>query len=340
MKNSRKKLFSTLFFFAVLILTAWYVFHDENLTQVVHYLSTADLRYVIPAVGFVIAFILGESVVIHYLLKSLGSKVRFSHCALYSFIGFFYSAITPSASGGQPMQVVAMRRDGIPASISAVVLALVTIAYKLVLVLLGLLVLVFRPEPIIRYLEDVEGLMYLGLLLNVAFITFLLLVVFSPTITRNCLNWLLRIVNRIRPHSDPERLRSRLEATIDNYNGTADFFREHPGICLNIFVITLVQRLCLFSVVWFTYQAFGLYGKPAWVVIGLYAMISVAVDMLPLPGGMGISETLFLEIFEPIFSEAMVVPAMLVARGISYYTQLAISAIMTGLSQILLRKKK
>lgn len=341
MKNPiPKKLLSTLFFIVVFVLTFWYVFHDENLNQVLYFLGTARMCYIIPAVIFVIFFILGESVVIHYLLGKLGTKVSFFHCSLFSFIGFFYSSITPSASGGQPMQVVAMHRDGISGAVATVVLGIVTITYKLVLVLLGCTVLLFRPEGIMRYLEDVEPLMYLGLLLNVAFIVFLLMVVFWPSLVRSCANGLFRLIHRIRPFSNPEKVSARLEETISSYSGTAAFFRENPRIIVHVFFITLLQRMCLFTVVWFTYRAFGLRGESPFVIIMLYAMISVAVDMLPVPGGMGISETLFLSIYEPIFGEALVLPGMMICRGIGYYTQLVISAVMTGFAHLFLRQKK
>ena len=39
-------------------------------------------------------------------------------------------------------------------------------------------------------------------------------------------------------------------------------------------------------------------------VMFLQAGISVSVDMLPLPGGMGISEGLFMVIFKKVFGEA------------------------------------
>lgn len=339
-KDIRNKLLNILFFFGLLGLSLWYIFHDENLTQVFQYLGTADFRFVIPAVGAVIAYILGESVILRYLLHRLGANPRFSHCCLYSFIGFFYCAITPSASGGQPMQVVAMRRDGIPAPVSAVVLAIVTVAYKAVLVLLGVGVLVFRPECILVYLDGVEMLMYIGLVLNVAFILLLLMVVFHPGAVRCGVNLIFRLVQKVHRFKDPEKILQRLDASIGNYRGTAEFFRSNPRIIANVFVLTLIQRFCLFSVVWFTYQAFGLKGASPLILTMLYAMISVAVDMLPLPGGMGISETLFLSIFEPVFGQALVLPGMIVCRGISYYTQLLISAVMTGVSRFVFRKKK
>ena len=74
-------------------------------------------------------------------------------------------------------------------------------------------------------------------------------------------------------------------------------------------------------------------------IVVLQGMISVAVDMLPLPGGMGISETLFSSIFLPIFGAELVLPGMILCRGISYYTQLLISAIMTVAAHLVFRKR-
>ncbi len=339
-KQTRRKLFSAVFFFVVLALTLWYVFRDENLSKVADYLTDANLCYVLLAVGAVIAFILGESVVICYLLHRLGTRPRFTHCCLFSFVGFFYSAITPSASGGQPMQVLYMRRDGIPGAVSTVVLAIVTITYKLVLVVVGLAVMLLRPASVMACMDGVDALVYLGLGLNTVFIALLLAAVFHPSAIRNALNALFRLLHRLRPFRNPDKVMARVQSSLDQYRDTAAFFKREPRIIAEVFFITLVQRFCLFSVVFFTYQAFGLSGQSAVSMVLLYAMISVAVDMLPLPGGMGISETLFLAIFEPIFGPELVLPGMIVCRGISYYTQLLISGIMTGAAQVVFRKKK
>ena len=51
--------------------------------------------------------------------------------------------------------------------------------------------------------------------------------------------------------------------------------------------------------------------------------------MLPLPGGMGASETLFLRLFESVFGAALVLPGMVLSRGISYYVELFLCAVLT-----------
>lgn len=339
-KKRLKKYLNLLFLLVVFVLTIWSVFRGQSLNRVVALLLSADPVWIVPSIFCVLLFILGESVVIHYLMKTLGVGVRFSHCCLYSFIGFFYSCITPSASGGQPMQIIAMRKDQIPVAVSTVVLAIVTITYKLVLVLLGAAVLLFRPSALMLYLEPVLPIVYLGMFLNVVFIVLLLLLVFYPGIVRSAAVSILGLVGRIRPFRHPERQAQRLDRIMGQYEGTAAYYRTHKRVFFQVLFITALQRLALFAVTWFTYRAFRLSGQSFPVITSLQGMISVAVDMLPLPGGMGISENLFLDIFRPIFGEVLVLPGMLLSRGISYYTQLIISAVMTVAAAFILREKK
>lgn len=339
-KFNRKTILNGLFLIVVFALTLWSVFSGVDLRQLADYLSNANPYYTILSIICVLGFVLGESVIIHYLLKTLDSNISFSHCCLYSFIGFFYSCITPSASGGQPMQLIAMRKDKIPVAVSAVVLAIITITYKLVLVLIGVAILLFRPPSVMQYLDGVEWLMYLGLVLNVICIALLLLLVFQTNSIRAITNGTLNLIDRIHPLYNRIALEDKLENLISQYNGTAEFYRSNQRIILNVLGITLVQRFLLFFVTWLTYLAFHLSGESMFVITSLQGMISVAVDMLPLPGGMGISENLFLQIFQPIFGETLVLPGMLVSRGISFYTQLIICAIMTVMASFILKRKE
>ena len=338
-RQKLKKTLSLLFLVVVFGLTLWSVFHGADLSETLYHLSTVNLHYVIPSILCVLLFIIGESVILFYLMRILGVRARLLHCCLYSFVGFFYSCITPSASGGQPMQVVTMRKDGIPVAVSTVVLAIVTITYKLVLVVIGTVTLLIRPASLMVYLEPVESLMYLGLALNVICIAALLLLVFDPMLVRNLATFFLNLMNRIHPLRNMQQKKERLDRVLNQYRGAASFYHTRPVVIVHVFLITLLQRCILFFITWLTYRAFGLSGHSMPLIVNLQAMISVAADMLPLPGGMGISENLFLDIFLPIFGEDFVLPGMMVSRGISYYTQLLISGVMTIAASLILKGK-
>ena len=117
------------------------------------------------------------------------------------------------------------------------------------------------------------------------------------------------------------------------YRETASYLKDHKMVIFNVIVITFIQRIALFLVTYMVYLAFGMSGRGIWEVVFLQAAISISVDMLPLPGGMGISESLFMKIFAPVFL-SVTLPAMVVSRGLGYYSQLLISALFTAVAQI------
>lgn len=340
LKKHKKSILNALFFILVFGLTIWAIFKNSNLEQTLYYMQSANPFWLLCGIPCVLVYILAESVIIFYMMHSFGTKVPFTRCCMYSFVGFFYCAITPSASGGQPMQVVQMHKDKISPAVSTVVLAIITITYKLVLVVLGVAVLILRPESIMPFLAPVEWLMHIGIWLNIVFIALLFLLVFHPSLIRTLGNKLFLFLNRIKPFKDLEKRKQQLENLIAQYDGAASYYKSHPVIICNVFLITLAQRIFLFGVTWLVYRGLGLSETSAIVIILLQAMISVAVDMMPLPGGMGISETLFLTIFLPIFGSDQIFAGMILSRGISYYTQLIISAIMTFVETFLLHKRK
>lgn len=337
MGSKKKNIMNAIFLAAVFLLTIWAVFRGKDLHLVLKYLETAQKPYLLIGILCVMTFIWGESVIICYLLRTLGYRVKPLRCYLYSFIGFFFSCITPSASGGQPAQIVYMKKDKIPVPESTLVLMIVTITYKFVLVVLGILILLIRPKRVMIYLEPVMFWMYLGIALNIFCVISMMTLVFHPHLARVIMVKGLSILERLHLlKKKPERMK-KLEKAMNQYHGAAEYYWSHKLVVVNAFFITVLQRLVLFFVTYLIYRSFGLRRESIWVIVSLQGMISVAVDMLPLPGGMGISETLFLIIFRPIFGQTLLLPAMILSRGISYYSQLLISAVMTAAAHFIIQ---
>ncbi|RKI41361.1 UPF0104 family protein [bacterium D16-51] len=340
MMKSKKTIFNILFLLLVFGLTMYYVFEGEDMGALMRYLKQSDVRYWLAGTVLVVLFILSESVIIHYMMRSVGQPTILVHCFLYSFVGFFFSAITPSATGGQPAQLYFMKKDRLSISISTLILMVVTITYKAVLVVIGLAVVIFRPRGIMEYLEPVIGWCYLGVALNVFCVTFMMILVFHPTLAETILVGLVRIFGKITHFKREKKLILKIENAMERYRSVADYLRKNKRVIINVFLITFVQRVMWFFITYLVYLSFSLHGTDGVTVTTLQGMISVSVDMLPLPGGMGISESLFLKIFRPICGKDLVLPVMVVSRGISYYTQLIISAVMTGAAYFIITDKK
>lgn len=340
MKISKKAIFNLIFLLLCLTLTIYYVFHGQDFDDLLSYMKTAESAYWLLGIVLVVVFILCESLIIYYLLKSLKQKPGIGHCFLYSFVGFFFSLVTPSATGGQPAQVLFMKKDKLPVHVSTIVLLVVTITYKLVLVIFGAVVMILRPKVEMAYLQPVIHWIYLGIALNVVCVAVMLALLLCPKLMHRMVIGCFNIIKKICNSPKVDRFESRIEKSMVGYEKASAYFKTHKNVIFYVFLITAVQRCCLFYITYITLVSFGVTNISVIEIVVLQAMISIAVDMLPLPGGMGISEHLFKIIFYPICGGLLTVPAMIVSRGISYYTQLIISGIFTGAAYLIIFRGK
>ena len=338
MKSRKKIIFNGVFLAVVFALTVYGVFHGEDLSSMMDAIHRADKRWLVPGIALVAFFIWGESIIIWYMMRSSGICLKKRTCFLFSSVGFFFSCITPSASGGQPMQIYYMKKEKISISVSTVILMIVTITYKLVLVVIGVGIAIFGRGFLHKYLEGILPVFYLGLALNIFCVTFMTILVFHPLLAKAILVKGMKLLERLHLMKKKEGRLKKLEDSMDTYRNTAAYLKNNPFVIVKVIGITFIQRMALFAVTWFVYQAFGLHGTGFWEILFLQAVISVSVDMLPLPGGMGISETLFLNIFSPVFG-GLLLPGMVLSRGLGYYGELLISAVFTVVAQLTIGKK-
>ena len=334
MKNRKKVIFNGVFLAVVFALTIYGVFHGEDLSSMMDAIHRADKRWLVPGIALVAFFIWGESIIIWYMMRSSGIRLKKRTCFLFSSVGFFFSCITPSASGGQPMQIYYMKKEKISIPVSTVILMIVTITYKLVLVVIGVGIALFGRGFLHKYLEGILPVFYLGLALNIFCVTFMTILVFHPLLAKAIMVKGLKLLERLHLVKKKERRLKKLEDSMDTYRDTAAYLKKNPLVIVKVIGITFIQRMALFA-----YQAFGLHETGFWEILFLQAVIAVSVDMLPLPGGMGISETLFLTIFKPVFG-GLLLPGMVLSRGLGYYGELLISALFTVVAQLTIGKEK
>lgn len=340
MKSRKKIIFNGVFLAVVFALTVYGVFHGEDLSSMMDAIHRADKRWLVPGIALVAFFIWGESIIIWYMMRSSGICLKKRTCFLFSSVGFFFSCITPSASGGQPMQIYYMKKEKISIPVSTVILMIVTITYKLVLVVIGVGIAIFGRGFLHKYLEGILPVFYLGLALNIFCVTFMTILVFHPLLAKAILVKGMKLLERLHLMKKKEGRLKKLEDSMDTYRNTAAYLKNNPFVIVKVIGITFIQRMALFAVTWFVYQAFGLHGTGFWEILFLQAVISVSVDMLPLPGGMGISETLFLKIFPPVFGSTLLLPAMVLSRGLGYYGELLVSAVFTIVAQLTIGNTK
>lgn len=331
----KKRILEIVFFLVVMGLSFYTIFHGQSLEQVCGALRKLSPQYLFLAVGTALFFISAEGMMIWYLLRSLDGRTGgergkngLLRCVGYSFIGFFYSGITPSATGGQPMQLYYMCKDGNRLSESSVVLMTVALIYKFVLVVIGIVMLLIWHKPLRFYLGKFFPLFLLGLALNLILVLILMAVMLAPQGMKRVLFRLERVFAGVGILKPSVQRREKIEQFVGGYQGAVKFLTDHKGKVVNVCFFTLLQRCSVFVLTWIIYCGFALEGADMMTVVFLQASVYIAVDMLPVPGAQGITELMYRNIFRGIFTGGYLMPSLYVTRGISFYFLLIVSLIV------------
>ena len=339
-KKNLKYVLNVFFIVAIGWLTIRLLFRGEEFSDIVADLHLAKKSWLALGAVCVFCYVAGESVIIKYMLRLFEVKTPFRRCLKYSFIGFFFSCITPSASGGQPAQMYYMKKDGIKIGFSTLIMLIITIAFKAVQVLLAVAFLLFNFGFIKLHVGRLWWLLLIGFILNIAYIAGLVFIFYKPLWARKMgiklINFLTRI--RILKEKNNEKYINKIKRICDNYMLGSEYIRSNAHTVINIFIVTLVQRLFLLAVTWIVYKSYGLSGTSFWNIIAIQTMIGVAVEMLPLPGAAGVTEGCFTYMFMSIFTAELVKPAMLLSRGLSFYLLLIMSALVTFVAHFIVMR--
>ena len=322
---------NALAFVLILLGTIYGVFHGQDLGALKAALAECRTDWLILAAVCVVLSIASEAAGQWFQQSSFGMNMGYRTCFLSSCIGFFFSAITPSATGGQPMQVYYLRKKGIPVSVSSVALLVIALCYKLVLILTGVALLIFAPEFLRDNLGGYRFLFRIGFLLTAGWTVFLIFLIFRQNIARAILVWIMTVLEELHILKNRDAIQASFEVSMETYSDTAEHLRKHPAVLLKVFLCMIVRRAAQFSVSWCVYRAMGLTGSGWLTLILLQAIISLTADMLPLPGGMGISEALFVRVCAAAFGAAAL-PGMILSRGIGHYSQLILCGVLTLLT--------
>ena len=172
-------------------------------------------------------------------------------------------------------------------------------------------------------------LFLLGLALNIIVIAVIVMALYAQKTIRRLCAWCLRLLTRMRIVKRPESAQEKLDSWLHGFHDCADFMRTHPGPVVKSFFIVLFQRVLYLLIPWCVYEAMGLEGVTVWQMMGLQLLLSVSVEMMPLPGAVGISETVSLVLYDAIFGAQYLYPAVILTRGISYYLPLLVSGLVT-----------
>ena len=290
-------------------------------------LSETSVSFLAAGILLAEVFHLAEGINIRILLTSFGYRVTFWQGMKYAYIGFFFSSVTPSSTGGQPAQLYAMKKDGIEIAHGTLALAAELASFEIAVFFMEIAAIVALIQGRIKPSGELMVLAVLGFLMNILFIAGLLAVIFSYRLKEGILRFLHMLIRKL-PVGNKKKWIDRFDGAFRDFQACADLIRREPKVMGKVLAVSVCQVICWFSIPYMVCLARGENTAGYQQVFLLQTVLFMTAALLPFPGAAGISEYAFVKLFSGVFTRHPLSVATLVNRGISFYCLLLISVVM------------
>ncbi len=338
MKNVKKYILSAILFVVLILGTYYFILKDYSLDQFFKSLLDCSSWFILAAFLLLASYAFFHSLYLKRMLKHLGYKITWYQAFGYVFTEVYFSAITPSSMGGQPVQMMEMNYDGIPYRINSVVILLNTLIYKLALVTLAILGLIFYYEKLFSFNALFNWLVLLGFGTTILVMIGFFVLIYSKKTMEKVIQFVLFLLKKFKYKKVDEK-EKKLKESLKEYQECAEFTKKHPLILLESYLILLCQRISILAISYVIYLSFGLREMSIFEVIAFQVCITLGSDFMPFPGGVVVSEGLLLQANQIIYGASLATSGMMLLRGISFYLLVIFSFIFYMCFHFLKRKK-
>ena len=319
----KKKVLWSVLSLLLAILSIWAVIaQDKHFTfsYFLTFIVSSDKRFFIPALILMCGYFFFEGYALARMSHHLGfggSKTGI----VYGAADVYFSAITPSASGGQPATAFFMMLDGIPGAAATVMLLMNLIMYTLSIIIVGGCTMLFSYDLFLDFSLLSRILIVFGLIIisGLGFI-FILLLCKSHVLHHIC-DQIIIFLGKLRLIKRTDRYRERLNGIISEYDECSNTIRGHTRLIIEVFILNILQRISQIATTVFVYLSAGYSLETAKKVWHIQNYTVLGSNCIPIPGAMGVADYLMLDGYS-LIPEVRGVEAELelICRGISFYS--------------------
>lgn len=349
MKNKLLRLFQnknvlfTLIFALIALLSIFliiWVSQDFSFGEFFTYIKTASPEWIFTSVLSMVMFIVFEGMALTVICRGFGYKTKIRHGFIYSAADIYFSAVTPSATGGQPASAYFMVKDGISGVMTTAALLLNLFLYTMSVLAIGIICFIFKFDIFMSYGEPAKIFIAVGFVCQLFLALFLLMLLVNRKLLHRICKWCIHVLCKIRILKNEEARQQKLDTHMDNYRKCIKIIIRHKKIMWLAFLLNFLQRVSQIAVSVFVYMAtIGKSFSEAINVWFLQAYTVLGANTVPVPGGVGIYDYITINGFSSIMTGSQAVHLDLLARSLSFYFCIFICGFSILLRYIFLRKK-
>ena len=347
MKKSAEKKSSNKFLWSILSVviaaaTIWAVVSQArafSLEAFADYFLDASVPWLVAAALCMVGFIFFEGMAVLTICRAFGYHTGRRKGFIYAASDIYFSAITPSATGGQPACAFFMMRDGIPGSVTTLALILNLTMYTISILCIGLFTLILQPEIFLTFGLLSRVLIVAGFIVQCLLTLLFLLLLFKRDVLRKICLPVLHLLCKIRILKREGEWRQKLENYLEEYAAYARMVRGHARAMLKALLYNLLQRVSVITVPVCVFLASGGERIKAAKIWAVQCCAVIGSNTIPIPGAMGVSDYIMLDGFSKTVQLRNVVNFELLSRSISFYVCVLVCGIATLIAHLIQRKR-
>lgn len=313
---------------------------EFSLTDFTAYVQGASLPWLAVALLCMLGFILFEGVALLVLCRAFGHRQSLWRGYIYSASDIYFSAITPSATGGQPASAYFMIKDGMNGMMVTALLLANLCMYTLAIIVIGAVCFLLRFDIFLQYSLPSQLLIVAGYLMQIGLLLFFYMLLKRERLLQRICNVVLGLLCKLRILRRREEKQQKLDAYMERYRQHSRLLTGHAKPMFLCFVFNLLQRASQIAVTMFVYAATAgvnlLQAAELWFWQGYVVLGS---NCIPIPGAMGVSDYLMLDGFRNLMTEAQAVNLELLSRSFSFYSCVIICGISTLIQYCVVKKR-
>ena len=315
------KILNLIIIFAAIVLLIVYVVYVDGIENILKVFACCDVKWLFVGIVAMFGYWLFEIECLNLGLEILNKKLNFKNGLKNCIIGQFFSNITPSATGGQPFQIIFLKNCGISIEIAISALIIKFICFQLSLAIFCTVVLFFKINEYLALNKGFVGLMFIGYAVNVVIAIILILIGFKEKFLLNLTRKMIKILGVFKMIKNPE---SKIISAGEKINSFC--------VC---FKLMYKEKMKLFKMILFSFmQSLIFYLINVIVVVALRgkinlietlsviagaACVQMSSTFVPLPGAVGCAEFAYLIVFGKFFKTTQLNVAVLLWRFLTFY---------------------
>ncbi len=290
------------------------------------FLKGANPLWMVLAALCAFGFVYFEGLGLQCTCRFFGHGFSAGKGIIFSASDIFFSAITPSATGGQPAALILMMKYGTPAAVSAIALLLNLVMYTVAILLISAVCCLVYPGILLRMSLVPKLFIAFGVIVQIAFIALFLMCIFNDRLILKVCRWGLKLLCRLHIYRNYDEQYEKLLAMIKQYKECGALLRRETGLLIKVFLCNLAQRLSVILVSVCVFLAVGGKAGCAFKAFSVQALAVLGSNAVPVPGAVGIADYILLSGFKQLVRDPVSIE--LLSRGVSFYSTILFCGIL------------